>query len=150
MDPLSDILSLLRPASYGFRGLDAGGDWALAFGPDDSIRCYAIRSGGCWLAVDGLDTPVRLAAGDFVLLSGGRPYRLYSAADAPRIDAFRFFPAVPAGETAVLNGGGDLLGVAGISVSRACTPGCSSACCRRSFTSAPKPARPRCAGRSNG
>ncbi len=113
MDPLSDILSLLRPNSYGFRGLDAGGDWALAFGPDDSLRCYAIQSGGCWLAIEGWLEPIPLAAGDFVLLSGGRSYRLYSAAAAPPIDAFRFFPTVAAGETAVLNGGGGVLGVGG-------------------------------------
>jgi hypothetical protein len=47
MDPLSDILSLLKPNGYGFRGLDAGGDWALAFGRDDGIKCYAIQSGSC-------------------------------------------------------------------------------------------------------
>lgn len=113
MDPLSDILSLLRPSSYGFRGLDAGGDWALAFAPDDGLRCYAIQSGACWLAVQPTAEPVRLAEGDFVLLSGGHAYRLYSAADAPPIDAFRFFPAVPPGETAILNGGGDVSGVGG-------------------------------------
>jgi len=113
MDPLSDILSLLRPTSYGFRGLDAGGDWLLAFGPDDGVKCYAIQSGACWLAMEGMDQPMRLATGDFVLMPTGRAYRLYSAADAPPIDAFRFFPSIPAGETAVLNGGGDVLGVGG-------------------------------------
>ena len=113
MDPLSEILSLLRPNSYGFRGLDAGGDWALAFAADDSIRCYAIQSGACWLALEGAGEPMRLAAGDFVLLTGGKGYRLYSAADAPLIDAFRFFPSVPAGETAVLNGGGEVSGMGG-------------------------------------
>jgi len=113
MDPLSDILSLLRPNSYGFRGLDAGGDWALAFGADDGVKCYAIQSGACWLDMEGAAEPVRLASGDFMLLPGGKAYRLYSAADAPPIDAFRFFPTIPAGETAVLNGGGDLSGVGG-------------------------------------
>ncbi len=113
MDPLSDILSLLRPNSYGFRGLDAGGDWLLAFAADDGIKCYAIQSGACWLAMAGAGEPARLEAGDFVLLPGGQAFRLYSAADAPPIDAFKFFPSVPAGETAVLNGGGDVSGVGG-------------------------------------
>jgi AraC-like DNA-binding protein len=113
MDPLSDILSLLRPNSYGFRGLDAGGAWALVFGPDDGIKCYAIQSGTCWLALEGAAEPVLLATGDFVLMASGKAYRLYSAVDAPPIDAFRYFPTIPAGETAVLNGGGDLFGVGG-------------------------------------
>jgi AraC-like DNA-binding protein len=113
MDPLSDILSLLKPNSYGFRGLDAGGDWALAFAQDDGIKCYAIQSGSCWLAMEGASAPSRLAAGDFVLMPGGKAYSLYSSPDAPPIDAFRFFPTVPAGETAVLNGGGGVLGVGG-------------------------------------
>ncbi len=113
MDPLSDILSLLRPNSYGFRGLDAGGDWVLVFAPDDGIKSYAIETGSCWLAMDDDAKPMLLAAGDFVLIPGGKGYRLYSKADAPPIDAFRFFPAIPAGETAVLNGGGGLSGVGG-------------------------------------
>jgi AraC-like DNA-binding protein len=56
---------------------------------------------------------MRLDEGDFVLLPGSQAFRLYSAADAPPIDAFKFFPSVPAGETAVLNGGGDVSGVGG-------------------------------------
>jgi len=113
VDALSDILSLLKPSGYGFRGLDAGGDWALVFGPGDGVRCYAVESGACWLALEGEAEPVRLTAGDFVLVPGGRPYRLYSPPDASPTDAFRFFPTVPAGETAVLNGGGDVQGVGG-------------------------------------
>jgi AraC-like DNA-binding protein len=113
MDPLSDILSLLRPNSYGFRGLDAGGDWVLAFGADDGIKCYAIQSGSCWLAIAGAAAPMLLEAGDFVLLPGRQAFRLYSAADAPPIDAFDFFPKIPAGETAILNGGGGVAGVGG-------------------------------------
>jgi AraC-like DNA-binding protein len=113
MDPLSDILSLLKPNSYGFRGLDAGGDWLLTFAKDDGVKCYAVQSGTCWLSLEGAAAPVLLSAGDVVLMPGGKAYRLYSAADAPPTDAFRFFPAIAAGETAVLNGGGDVLGVGG-------------------------------------
>jgi AraC-like DNA-binding protein len=113
MDPLSNLLSLLTPSTYGFRGLDAGGDWSLDFAPDGGVKCYAIQIGSCWLAMAGEAQPLLLAAGDFVLLPGAKGFRLYSAADAPPIDAFRFFPTVPAGETAVLNGGGDFSGVGG-------------------------------------
>jgi len=113
MDPLSDILALLKPKSYGFRGLNAGGAWALAFSADDGIKCYAITSGECWLTVDGSPQSWRLNAGSFALLSGGQAFRLYSAPEAEPIDAFAFFPSVPAGEIAVLNGGGDCQGVGG-------------------------------------
>jgi len=113
MDPLSDILSLLRPKIYGVRGLDAGGDWALAFEQDNGVKCYAIQSGGCWLAMEGAGEPVLLEAGDFVLIPGGRAYRLYSSAGAPRTDAFPFFRTFPAGATVVLNGGGGSSGLGG-------------------------------------
>lgn len=106
MDPLSDILSLLKPSSYGFRGLDASGDWALAYAADEGIKCFAITAGACWLVMDDDAEHVRLAAGDFVLLPGGGGFRLCSALDVTPIDAFSFFPNVAAGEIGVLNGGG--------------------------------------------
>jgi hypothetical protein len=31
MDPLSDVLSLLKPRSYVSSGFDAGGDWSIRF-----------------------------------------------------------------------------------------------------------------------
>ncbi len=110
---MSDILALLKPNSYGFRGLDAGGAWALDFAADDGIKCYAITAGECWLVIDGTPAPWHLNAGSFALLSGGRAFRLYSTADATPIDAFAFFPTFPAGEIAVLNGGGGCQGVGG-------------------------------------
>ncbi|WP_068088819.1 AraC family transcriptional regulator [Novosphingobium rosa] len=113
MDPLSDILSLMKPGSYGFRGLDAGGDWSLGYAASAGVRCYAIHSGQCWIEVEGQAAPLALSAGDFVLLPGGTAYRLYAGAPSETIDAFRFFPTVPSGQTAVLNGGGDCMGVGG-------------------------------------
>jgi AraC-like DNA-binding protein len=112
MDPLSDILSLIKPRSYGLRGVDAGGDWALDFPPSESVRCYAFHSGHCWMALEGGE-PFRLSAGDFVLVSGGNAYRLYNGNPAVPIDAFAYFPSVPAGHTAVLNGGGGCSGIGG-------------------------------------
>ena len=43
MDPLSDVLSLLKPRSYMSAGFDAGGEWSIQF-PDqqESIKCGAV------------------------------------------------------------------------------------------------------------
>ncbi len=40
-DPLSDVLALLRPAAYAFRGVDVGGEWSLHLPADEVVRCYA-------------------------------------------------------------------------------------------------------------
>lgn len=113
MDPLSDVLGLLKPSSYGFRGLDAGGEWALAYPPAEGVKCFAIHTGTCWIAVEGEDAPMALQAGDFILLPGRSAFSLYSATGAPVTDAFAFFPSFPAGETGVLGGGGSCSGVGG-------------------------------------
>ena len=113
MDPLSDVLGLMKPGSYGFRGLDAGGDWALAFQSTEGVKCYAIHSGTCWVVLDNEPEPTQLHAGDFILMPGRSAFRLYSTADAPVTDAFQFFPSLPVGETGVLNGGGACSGVGG-------------------------------------
>ena len=113
MDPLSEVLSLLKPAAYAFRGLDAGEPWALTYPAGESVKCYAIRSGSCWLSVKGMDAPMRLSAGDFILLPKGQAFKFGSAADIPPLDAITFFSTVPAGEVAVLNGGGSFSGVGG-------------------------------------
>ena len=113
MDPLSDVLGLMKPSSYGFRGLNAGGEWALAFPSADGVKCYAIQSGSCWIVLESEAGPLELHAGDFILLPGRCPFRLYSTPDAPVTDAFQFFASFPAGETGMLNDGGDCSGVGG-------------------------------------
>lgn len=112
MDPLSDILTLMKPAGYGFRGLDAGGDWALHFAWAPGIRCFAIEVGNCWLRLASSE-PVPLAADDVVLLSGGEPVLLYTSDAVHPLDAHDVFASVPPGEVAVLNGGGEVRGMGG-------------------------------------
>ncbi|MET0443247.1 MAG: AraC family transcriptional regulator [Pseudorhodoplanes sp.] len=113
MDPLSQVLALLKPGSYGFRGLDAGGDWAISYGAGDGIKCFTVSSGDCWLLIDAVGKPVQLRAGDFVLLPSGKPFLLCSAPDAQVIDAYALFHTVSPGEIAVLNGGGGCSGAGG-------------------------------------
>jgi len=78
MDPLSDVLSLLKPRTYAAGGFDAGGPWSIRFPAHDGVKIYAVASGGCWLAVEGLPDPVRLEAGGCFLLTRGRPFTLAS------------------------------------------------------------------------
>jgi AraC-like DNA-binding protein len=113
MDPLSDVLALLKPQFYMLRGLDAGGDWCLNFAPDEGVKCYALTHGACWLSIDGQPAPLRFASGDCVLLPSGRAFRMASNLAAPAIDAGAFFTATPKGGIATLNGGGDCSGTGG-------------------------------------
>lgn len=111
MDPLSEVLSLLKPRSYLSAGFDAGGEWSIAFREQqDTIKCYAVMSGGCWLAVEGVPEPVRLEAGDCFVLPAGRPFRLASDMNLTAVDAKIFFPpAGPGGVVRVNDGGGVFL-----------------------------------------
>jgi mannose-6-phosphate isomerase-like protein (cupin superfamily) len=78
MDPLSDVLSLLKLRSYICGGFDAGGEWSVQFHQHEGIKCYAVVSGQCWLSVEGVPDDVRLETGDCFLLPRGRPFRLAS------------------------------------------------------------------------
>lgn len=113
MDPLSDVLSLLKLHSYLAGGFDAGGAWSIAFGPRDGVKCYAAVSGECWLAVDGVADPVRIAAGDCFLLPRGRAFRLASDPTLRPVDAHTIFPTARTDGITRLNGGGDFFSVGG-------------------------------------
>jgi AraC-like DNA-binding protein len=108
MDPLSTVLSLLKPRNYLSAGLEAGGDWSIQF-PDQEagIKTGAIVRGQCWLAVDGVPNPVHLSAGDCFLLPSGRPFRLASDLSLPPVPAAPIFAATRKGGVVCHNGGGE-------------------------------------------
>ncbi|TIO79399.1 MAG: AraC family transcriptional regulator [Mesorhizobium sp.] len=108
MDPLSDVLSLLKPQSNVSAGFDAGGDWSIEFPRNIGIKCYAVVSGQCWLAVEDVPEPVHLAAGDCFLLPGGRPFRMASDLKVKPVGAHTIFPPARAGGVVTYNGGGDV------------------------------------------
>jgi AraC-like DNA-binding protein len=76
MDPLSQVLSLLKPQSYSSGGFAMHGDIAIHFPKHQGIKCYAMLAGQCWLVVEGIPEPVLLIAGDCFLLTRGLPFRL--------------------------------------------------------------------------
>src|SRR5690242_6167676 len=108
MDPLSDVLSLLKPRSYVSAGFDASGEWSVQFSDQHNrIKCYAVISGECWLSVEDVSQELRLRKGDCFVLPSGRPFRLASDLALPPVDASSIFPPARAGGIVSLNGGGD-------------------------------------------
>jgi hypothetical protein len=53
MDPLSDVLSLLKPRTYSSGGFDMGGELSIQFQRHEGIKCYAVIFGQCWLVCGG-------------------------------------------------------------------------------------------------
>ena len=108
MDPLSDVLSLLKPRSYVYGGFDMAGDWSIQFHRHVGIKCYALVSGACWLVVEDAPEPVRLETGDCFLLATGRPFRLTNDLALPPVDALSFLKTPRVGGVRSINGGGEV------------------------------------------
>ena len=113
MDPLSTVLSLLKARSYMSGGFDMGGEWSIQFARHDGIKCYALVSGQCWLAVEGVSPAVHVVAGDCFLLPSGRPFRLASDLSLPPVDASSIFRFPLQGAIAQYSGGGGCFGIGG-------------------------------------
>ena len=110
MDPLSDVLALLKIRSYLYGGFAAGGDWCLSFGPHlGSLKFYAVATGACWLAVEGVAEPLWVQAGDCLLLPSGRAFRAGTDLALPAVDIFSLVPGGASGGTTVYQGGGEIL-----------------------------------------
>ncbi|MCB1500002.1 MAG: AraC family transcriptional regulator [Bauldia sp.] len=66
-DPLSEIVTLLRPRTVFTKGITGAGRWAVRYRHFGHPSFCAVVKGGCRLALDGHDA-VTLGEGDFVLL----------------------------------------------------------------------------------
>jgi AraC-like DNA-binding protein len=88
MDPLSDVLSLLKPRSYVSGGFGVNHEVAVRFPTHKGIKCYAVLSGRCWLSLDGVAEPVELTAGDCFLLPSGRSFCLATNLKVEPIDFY--------------------------------------------------------------
>ncbi|MES1937531.1 AraC family transcriptional regulator [Salinisphaera hydrothermalis] len=113
MDPLSDVLSLLKLRSYVSGGFDAGGDFAVQFGRHDGIKFHAVVSGACWVSLEDMTEPVRVHAGEGFLLPHGKAFRISSDPCLTPVDVRDILPPVPDGRIVTHNGGGDFLSIGG-------------------------------------
>ncbi|MFM9271922.1 AraC family transcriptional regulator [Halomonas elongata] len=109
VDPLSDVLSLLKPHTYVVGGFDLGGEWSIQFEEHSGVKYYALVTGAAWLVVEGKSGPIRLHAGDCVLLPNGRRFVISGDLAAETVP----FAALPKsdwnGGIVTVNGGGDTM-----------------------------------------
>ena len=67
VDPLSEVISLLRPRTVFTKGISGAGRWGVRYSAFGHPSFCVVIEGACRLAVDGQEE-LRLEAGDFVLL----------------------------------------------------------------------------------
>jgi AraC-like DNA-binding protein len=67
VDPLSEIIALLRPRTVFAKGISGAGRWGVRYSDFGQPSFCTVLEGSCRLAVDG-HAPITLEAGDFVLL----------------------------------------------------------------------------------
>ncbi len=74
MDPLSEVLSLLKVQSALSARFEGRGAWSMRFPAYRHIKFGGVLEGSFWLWIEGQIAPVKLQAGDFYLLTTGAPY----------------------------------------------------------------------------
>jgi len=66
-DPLTELITLLRPAEIRAKGISGTGAWGVRYTAYGHPGFCVVTEGACLLQVEGTD-PIRLEAGDFVFL----------------------------------------------------------------------------------
>lgn len=78
VDPLAQIINLLKPRTVFSKVVSGAGSWAVRYPIFGEPSFCAMLDGACTLAVDGQE-PVLLKAGDFVLLPATPGFTLSSS-----------------------------------------------------------------------
>lgn len=107
MDPLSDVLSLLRVQSSLSARLEARGGWAMRFPPYRHVKFGGVLKGSFWLWVEGASERTKLKEGDFYLLTSGQPYCSASDPDQPCQNGRQIFDTCKDADGVVRFGNGD-------------------------------------------
>lgn len=90
-DALSEILQLVEARTFVSGRMVAGGDWAVRFPPPDKIKFTALLTGGCWLEMDSLLSPVWLDPGDVIAVNGRLAFTLTSRPGRSPVEAASLF-----------------------------------------------------------
>lgn len=104
IDPLSDVLRLVKAEPTVTGGFTAGGPWAIRFPARDKVKFFGVVKGQCWVSFDDGSEAIKFETGDVGLLAEQRPFVLSSAPDVTPVDAVTLFSG--AGRTTALIGDG--------------------------------------------
>jgi AraC-like DNA-binding protein len=74
MDPLSDVLALLRVKSVLSARFEAAGPWALRFPAYRHLKFGGVVKGARWVWIEGVTGPAKMEEGDFCLFTDGLPH----------------------------------------------------------------------------
>src|SRR5579884_2529953 len=80
MDPLSDIIALLRPSAAVSKPISGRGRWGVRYAAHDAPGFTIILRGRCWVSFEG-SKPILLRQGDFILLPSTPAFTLSSHPD---------------------------------------------------------------------
>lgn len=97
MDPLSEIIALIRPSAAVSKPIAARDRWGVRYRPHDAPGFILVVEGQAWLELEGR-RPLRLATGDFLLLPATPAFSLYSEAGVACVPAEPRNEAVRHGE----------------------------------------------------
>jgi AraC-like DNA-binding protein len=108
-DPLSDVLSLLKPETFVAGGYDLGGKWSIRFSVHSGVKYFALVSGTAWIAIEGEADPLPLDAGDCVLVPHGKRFVIAKDLAFQPIAFEELRDSDWSGGIASVNGGGDAM-----------------------------------------
>lgn len=77
MDPLSDIIALLRPNTAVSKPITGRGRWGVRYAAHNAPGFTIVLEGACWITIEG-QLPLKLAKGDFLLLPSTPAFSLSS------------------------------------------------------------------------
>lgn len=80
MDPLSDVIALLRPTTAISKPITGRGRWGVRYAAHDAPGFTIVLKGECWIAFEG-KAAARLREGDFLLVPSTPAFTLSSHED---------------------------------------------------------------------
>ena len=104
VDPLSHILTLLRPLEVGWRLIEGRGGWTLHLPPRRDIVVFGhLLEGACEVRREG-EGPIAITAGDFILIASPQPWSMRAPGAGPQVGLKTLFT-----DPTLLTRGGDPL-----------------------------------------